>query len=202
MSKWRNGHGESEGRGSDPQTWRDEPWLAALLRLVEKDAWVGSEERLLDELKAIAGDKIYQLSNFPRTLGELHNYIASAREVFGQLDLDVLDYRDLSGDSLEYWREEVTYLSGASRCSLKSPCSSAGAPACLQASTTGHWEECSSTGILSPSASCSSPRATIVSVLQAGGLALALCWSTSCVGTTRPSIMCPTISWTLLARRE
>ena len=121
MSKWRNGHGESEGRGSDPQTWRGEPWLAALLRLVEKDAWVGTEERLLDELKAFAGDRVYQPSDFPRTLDELHNYIATARGAFDELDLDVLDYRDVSGDSLKYWREEVTYLPGASRWSLKSP---------------------------------------------------------------------------------
>ena len=113
-SKWRNGHGEREGRGSDPQTWRDEPWLAALLRLVAKDAWVGSEERLLDELKAFAGDRVYQPSDFPRTLGELHNYIATARGAFDELDLDVLDYRDVTGDSLKYWREEVTYLPGAS----------------------------------------------------------------------------------------
>lgn len=91
-----------------------EPWVAALLRLVAKDAWVGSEERLLDELKAFAGDRVYQPSDFPRTLGELHNYIATARGAFDELDLDVLDYRDVSGDSLKYWREEVTYLPGAS----------------------------------------------------------------------------------------
>jgi hypothetical protein len=65
MSKWRNGHGESEGRGSDPQTWRDEPWLAALLRLVEKDAWVGTDERLLDELKAPAVEGRYRSSDSP-----------------------------------------------------------------------------------------------------------------------------------------
>jgi hypothetical protein len=121
MSKWRNGHGESDGRGSDPQTWRDEPWLAALLRLVEKDAWVGTEERLLDELKAPSVEGMYRSGDSPRTLGELHTYIASARGFFDELDLDVLDYRDLSGDPLEYWREEVTYLPGASRWSLKSP---------------------------------------------------------------------------------
>jgi hypothetical protein len=180
-----------------------EPWLAALLRLVAKDAWVGTEEQLLDELKAFAGDRVYQPSDFPRTLDELHTYIASDRRVFGQLDLDVLDYREVSGDSLKYWREEVTYLPGASRWSLKSPilvCQRSRVP--VGEYTTGHWEECSSTGILSPSACCSSPRATIISVLQAGGWAPASCWSTSCVGTTRPSRMCPTISWTLLARRE
>jgi hypothetical protein len=121
MSKWRNGHGESDGRGSDPQTWRDEPWLAALLRLVEKDAWVGTEERLLDELKAPAVEGEYRSGDSPRTLDVLHTYIASARGVFDELDLDVLDYRDVSGDSLKYWREEVTYLPGASRWSQKSP---------------------------------------------------------------------------------
>jgi len=102
MSKWRNGHGERDGRGSDPQTWRDEPWLAALLRLVEKDAWVGTEERLLDELKAPSVECVYRSSDSPHTLEELHNYIASARGVFDELDLDVLEYRDLSGDSLKY----------------------------------------------------------------------------------------------------
>ena len=56
-----------------------EPWVAALLRLVAKDAWVGSEERLLDELKAFAGEGVCRSSDFPRTLGELHNYIASGR---------------------------------------------------------------------------------------------------------------------------
>jgi hypothetical protein len=121
MSKWRNGHGESDGRGSDPQTWRGEPWLAALLRLVEKDAWVGTEERLLDELKAPSVEGVYRSGGSPRTLDELHTYIASDRRVFGQLDLDVLDYRDVSDDSLKYWREEVTYLPGASRWSSKSP---------------------------------------------------------------------------------
>ena len=163
------GHGESEGRGSDPQTWRGKPWLAALLRLVEKDAWVGTEERLLDELKAPAVEGVYRSSDSPHTLDELHTYIASDRRVFGQLDLDVLDYRDVIGDSLKYWREEVTYLPGASRWSLKSPMLVCRRSRIPKVSTTGHWEECSSTGILSPSACCSSPRATIVSVLQAGG---------------------------------
>jgi hypothetical protein len=121
MSKWRNEHGERDGRGSNPQTWRDEPWLAALLRLVEKDAWVGTEERLLDELKAPSVEGVYRSGGSPRTLDELHTYIASDRRVFGQLDLDVLDYRDVSDDSLKYWREEVTYLPGASRWSSKSP---------------------------------------------------------------------------------
>jgi len=121
MSKWRNEHGERDGRGSNPQTWRDEPWLAALLRLVEQDAWVGTEERLLDELKAPSVEGVCRSGGSPRTLDELHTYIASDRRVFGQLDLDVLDYRDVSDDSLKYWREEVTYLPGASRWSLKSP---------------------------------------------------------------------------------
>jgi hypothetical protein len=121
MSKWRNGHGESDGRGSDPRTWRDEPWLSALLRLVEKDAWVGTEERLLDELKAPAVDGEYRSGDSPRTLDDLHTYIASARGVFDALDLDVLDYRDVSGDSLKYWREEVTYLPGASGWGLEEP---------------------------------------------------------------------------------
>ena len=98
-----------------------EPWLAALLRLVEEDAWVGTEERLLDELKVPAVEGVYRSGDSPRTLDDLHTYIASDRRVFGQLDLDVLDYRDVSGDSLKYWREEVTYLPGASRWSLKSP---------------------------------------------------------------------------------
>ncbi len=121
MSKWRNGHGESDGRGSDPQTWRGEPWLAALLRLVEKDAWVGTEGRLLNELKALAVEGEHRSGDSPRTLDELHTYIASARRVFGRLDLDVLDYRDVSGDSLKYWREEVTYLPGASGWGLEEP---------------------------------------------------------------------------------
>jgi hypothetical protein len=116
---------DQETLNSQAEAWIErivqEPWLAALLRLVAKDAWVGSEERLLDELKAFAGDRVYQPSDFPRTLGELHNYIANARGVFDELDLDVLDYRDVSDDSLKNWREEVTYLPGASRWSLKSP---------------------------------------------------------------------------------
>jgi hypothetical protein len=121
MSKWRNGHGESKGRGSDPQTWRDEPWLAALLRLVEKDAWVGTEERLLDELKASAVEGGYRSGGIPDSLDEMHKYIASGRGAFDELDLDVLDYRDLSSDPLEYWREEVTYLPGASGWGLEEP---------------------------------------------------------------------------------
>jgi hypothetical protein len=98
-----------------------EPWLAALLRLVAKGAWVGTEERLLDELKAPSVEGVYRSGDSPHTLDELHTYIASARGVFDELDLDVLDYRDLSGDPLENWCEEVTYLPGASRWSLKSP---------------------------------------------------------------------------------
>jgi hypothetical protein len=121
MSKWRNGHGERDGRGSDPQTWRDGPWLAALLRLVEKDAWVGTEGQLLDELKAPSVEGVYRSGASPRTLDELHTYIASDRRVFGQLDLDVLDYRDVSDDSLKYWREEVTYLPGGSGWGLEDP---------------------------------------------------------------------------------
>ena len=116
---------DQETLNSQAEAWIErivqEPWLAALLRLVAKDAWVGSEERLLDELKAFAGEGVCRSSDFPRTLGELHNYIASGRGAFDELDLDVLDYRDLSDDSLKYWREEVTYLPGASRWSLKSP---------------------------------------------------------------------------------
>jgi hypothetical protein len=61
------------------------------------------------------------LATPPRTLDGLHTYIASARGVFGRLDLDVVDYRDVSGDSLKYWREEVSYLPGASGWGLKSP---------------------------------------------------------------------------------
>src|ERR687897_67849 len=91
MSKWRNGHGERDGRGSDPQTWRDEPWLAALLRLVEENAWVGTEERLLDELKALAVEGEYRSGGIPNSLDELHNYIATARGAFDELDLDILD---------------------------------------------------------------------------------------------------------------
>jgi hypothetical protein len=121
MSKWRNGHGESDGWGSDPRTWRDEPWLAALLRLVEKDAWVGTEERLLDELKAPAVEGEYRSGGIPNSLDEMHKYIALARGVFDELDLDVLDYRDASGDSLRYWREEVTYLPGGSGWSPEEP---------------------------------------------------------------------------------
>ena len=48
---------------------------------------------------------MYRSGGSPRTLDELHTYIASDRRVFGQLDLDVLDYRDVSDDSLKYWRE-------------------------------------------------------------------------------------------------
>jgi hypothetical protein len=51
----------------------------------------------------------------------MYKYIALARGVFGTMDLDVLDYHDVSGDSLKDWREEVTYLPGASGWSLKSP---------------------------------------------------------------------------------
>ena len=151
MSGRQKAHREGDRRGSDPQTWRSEiwegleldfgsdqetlntqaeawigrisqePWVVALLRLVAKDAWVGTEERLLDELKAPSVEGVYRSGGSPRTLDELHTYIASDRRVFGQLDLDVLDYRDVSDDSLKYWREEVTYLPGASRWSLKSP---------------------------------------------------------------------------------
>jgi hypothetical protein len=93
----------------------EEPWIVGLLRLVERrDGWVGTEEWLFEELRAYAGDRVYRSSDFPRSLDELHEYIVLARGVFGKLDLDLLDYRDLSGDSLKYWHEEVTYLPGAS----------------------------------------------------------------------------------------
>ena len=98
-----------------------EPWVAGLLRLVAKDAWVGTEEQLLDELKVSSVEGEYRSGDILNSLKELHTYIASARGVFDELDLDVLDYRDVSGDSLRYWREEVTYLPGASKWSQKSP---------------------------------------------------------------------------------
>ena len=52
-----------------------EPWVAALLRLVEKDAWVGTEERLLDELKVSCsrrGVPIRRHSQLPRRTAYLH----------------------------------------------------------------------------------------------------------------------------------
>lgn len=64
---------------------------------------------------------MYRSGDSPRTLDDLHKYVASARGIFGQLDLDLLDYRELSGDPLEYWREEVTSLPGASEWGPKSP---------------------------------------------------------------------------------
>ena len=54
------------------------PGSLPFLRLVEKDAWVGTEERLLDELKASAVEGGYRSSDSPHTLDELHTYIASA----------------------------------------------------------------------------------------------------------------------------
>jgi hypothetical protein len=47
--------------------------------------------------------------------------MALASGAFDELDPDLLDYRELSDDPLRYWREEVTYLPGASRWGPKSP---------------------------------------------------------------------------------
>src|SRR5215217_1444415 len=102
MSQWRKGHGERDGRGTDTNTWRGEPWLAVLLRLLEKGAWVGTEERLLDKLKAPAVEGVYQSGGFLGTLDELHRYVALAHGAFAEPDLDLLDYRELSGELLEY----------------------------------------------------------------------------------------------------
>jgi hypothetical protein len=97
-----------------------EPPAVALQELIGNDVcWCGSEEWLAEKLQARASQ--YAAGDFPLTLQNLQEYMAIARGVFDQLDLDVLDYRELSNDSLMYWREEVTYLPGASRWGLEAP---------------------------------------------------------------------------------
>src|SRR5829696_1841653 len=115
MSEWHERRFGKDGRGGDLRLWTGAPWIAGYLSLVGlNDAWVGTEERMFHELKAFAGEGAGQSTYFPRTLGELYNYMASTRDAFDELDLDILDFRELSGDPLKYWREEVTYLPGAS----------------------------------------------------------------------------------------
>lgn len=99
---------------------KQEPPAVSLQELIGEDVcWCGSEEWLIEKLRARAAR--YAAGIFPSTLRGLQEYMAVARGVFGQLDLDLLDYRDLSGDPLEYWREEVTYLPGASRWGTEAP---------------------------------------------------------------------------------
>ncbi len=115
MSKWRERRIGKDERGGDLRLWTGAPWIVGFLSLVgPNDAWVGTEERMFHELKAFTGEGAGRSTYCPRTLDELHNYMASTRDAFDELDLDLLDYRELSGDPLKYWREEVTYLPGAS----------------------------------------------------------------------------------------
>lgn len=89
-----------------------EPPAAALQELITENVCrCGSEEWLIEKLKARAAR--HAAGDFPSTLRDLQEYMAVARGAFGELDLDLLDYRELSGDSLKYWREEVGYLPGA-----------------------------------------------------------------------------------------
>jgi hypothetical protein len=100
-----------------------ESLATALRELTDENGgcWLGGEEQLIEELQRRVGSRATNLADSPSSLLDLQEYMASARRLFGKLDLDVLDYRELSGDSLKYWREEVTYLPGASGWSLKSP---------------------------------------------------------------------------------
>lgn len=143
MSGDHESRSERNGHGGEDETWRSkirnlpdlyfdpgsrflghehhdrieeithEPPAAALQELIKENVCrCGSEEWLIEKLKARAAG--YAAGNFPSTLRDLQEYMAMACEVFGDLDLDLLDYRELSGDSLKYWREEVGYLAGAS----------------------------------------------------------------------------------------
>jgi hypothetical protein len=100
-----------------------ESLATALRELTDENGgcWLGGEEQLIKELQRRVGSRATNLADSPSSLLDLQEYMASARRIFGKLDLDVLDYRELSGDSLKYWREEVTYLPGASGWSPKSP---------------------------------------------------------------------------------
>lgn len=92
----------------------EEPMVLALRELTEGGCWVAGEERFIEELERRAGRYALTLDDFPSNLLGFHEYAARTRENFHDADLEVLDYRDLSHDSLTYWREEVTYLPGAS----------------------------------------------------------------------------------------
>jgi hypothetical protein len=99
---------------------KQEPPAVSLQELIGEDVcWCGSEEWLIEKLRARAAR--YAAGNFPSTLRDLQEYMAVARGVFGNLDLDLLNYRELSDDSLMYWREEVTYLPGAPRWGPETP---------------------------------------------------------------------------------
>ena len=99
---------------------QQEPPAVALQELIRENVcWCGSEEWLIEKLRARSAP--YAAGNLPSTLRDLQEYMAVARGVFGKLDLDLLDYRELSSDSLKYWREEVSYLPGASGWGLESP---------------------------------------------------------------------------------
>jgi len=95
----------------------------ALRELIDENGgcWLGSGEQLIEELQRRVGSRATNPAGSPSSLLDLQEYMALARGVFSKLDLDLLDYRDLSDDSLKYWREEVTYLPGASGWGLEEP---------------------------------------------------------------------------------
>jgi hypothetical protein len=90
--------------------------LATALRELPDETggcWSGGEEQLIEELQRRVGSRA-DTAGSPSSLLDLREHMASASGVFDELDLDLLDYRELSGEPLEYWREDVTYLPGAS----------------------------------------------------------------------------------------
>ncbi len=100
--------------GSDPETlnpqaeaWIErivrEPWVAGLLRMVERRGWwVGTEKWLFEELDKFAGRGVYRSSDFPHTLDELLEYQAIAHEPFRRLGLGVVDYREIPAEQILY----------------------------------------------------------------------------------------------------
>lgn len=96
--------------------------ILGLLQLIgQKVCWCGSDERLFEDLSSQATPYAAGSGDYPINLLGLYEYMARASWVLDKTDLDVLDYRELSSASLKYWREEVTYLPGASGWGSEAP---------------------------------------------------------------------------------
>ena len=100
-----------------------ESLAAALRELTDENGgcWLGGGEQLIEELQRRVGSRATNPAGSPSSLLDLQEYMTLACGVFGKLDLDLLDFRELSANSLRNWRKEVTYLPGTSEWGPEAP---------------------------------------------------------------------------------
>jgi hypothetical protein len=80
-----------------------EPWIVGLRELTEqKGRWIGTEARLIRELRKRAGEEVSTTGDFPSSLDHLYEYMAIADEVFAKLELSIEDYREIPVEHFIY----------------------------------------------------------------------------------------------------